>query len=152
MRESEPRSRENESRRGMERGKGFFLSLRHSRLALFKAEKNLKENLWGKGKDRQCKGIFIRRFTICSIRCTDSWSCDCSIEISAALINVSLPRKGCACKGSFHFLLSNQKQGNYRWRGKTFRMLSVGPLQLAPRKPCFWPITGVVKDTVMTTS
>ena len=63
VRESESRSRENESRRGVERGKDFFLSLRHSRLALFKAEKNLKENLWDKSKDRQCKGIFIQRFT-----------------------------------------------------------------------------------------
>ena len=92
MRESEPRNCENESRRGVERGKGFFLSLRHLRLTLSKAEKNLKENLWDKGKDRQYKGIFIQRFKICSIRCIDSWSCDCSIEIGAVLINDSLPR------------------------------------------------------------
>ena len=61
-------------------------------------------------------------------------------------ILVRFVHQGCACKGNFHFLLSNQKRGKYRWRRKTFRMLSAGPLQLAPRKPCFWPITGVVND------
>ena len=59
---------------------------------------------------------------------------------------VQFVHQGCACKRNFHFLLSNQERGNYRWRGKTFPMLSAGPLQLAPRKPCFWPITGVVND------
>lgn len=40
-------------------GRVLFLSLRHSRLALSKAEKNFKElNLWD---NRQCKGIFIQR-------------------------------------------------------------------------------------------
>ena len=92
-------------------------------------------------------------------------SSECSIQIGdkkkmlfintrrlCLAILVRYVHQGCAYKGNFHFLLSNQKRGNYQWRRKTFRMLSAGPLQLAPRKPCFWPITGVVKDTVMTTS
>lgn len=61
-RESEPRSRENESRRGVERGKGFFLSIRHSRLALFKAKK-----IWRKTSGTRVKTASARAFSYVSL-------------------------------------------------------------------------------------
>ena len=49
-------------------------------------------------------------------------------------------------KGNFHFLLSKTETTELSMTRENVRMLSAGPLQFAPRKFCFWPITRYCKQ------